>query len=201
MHGLGTSQRKQLRWFHPACPLWWQFYHHLSCQVWPLYHTCRLECSCSHKHWAHLPAASDTNWTNCHSILSTSYRHSPGPGPDIILLPLPQTNCSRQRAASSLPGTQHSPFNTWEYAKQTGRLQARSYNSHWIPSMATRSQKMDPKWKPTMQNVMSSEEGDKLHSPLKGHVVMCFHCSLLTESQSASVSNSQINSSKSLSLP
>lgn len=191
------SQRKQLRWFNPVYPPWWQYYKHLPCQVWPLYHTCRLECTCSHKHWAHLPAPSDTNLTNCHSILSTGHRHSPWPGPDIIIFPLPQTNHSRQTSASRLPGTQHSPFKAWEDAKQTARLQARSYDSHWIHSMATRSQKMDPKWKATMQYVMSSEEGDKLHS-LKGHMAMCFHCSLLTESQSASVGHSQINSSNSL---
>lgn len=57
---------------------------HLPLQVWPLYHTCRPECTCSHKHWAHLPAPSDINSTYCQPILSTGYRHSPGPGPDII---------------------------------------------------------------------------------------------------------------------
>lgn len=184
---------------HPIYPLWWQFYNiFLS----------KSDHSITH---AGLSALVHTNTELIYlhpvtliPLIATQYYPlvtDIPQGLDQTLFPLPQTNRSRQRSASSLPGTQHSPFNTWEYAKQTGTLQARSQDSHWIPSTATRRWKMDPKWKPRMQNVMSSEEGDKLHSPLKGHVVMCFHCLLLTESQSSSMGNSQINFSKSLFLP
>lgn len=58
--------------------------------------------------------------TICHLVLSTDYRDSPGPGPDIIKFPLLQSNYSRQTPASGLPGTRHSPFHTREDGQQTG---------------------------------------------------------------------------------
>ena len=116
-----------------------------------------LECTRSRKHT--LSASTCTQWqthlNNCHPILPTVYRDSPGP--DIIEFPLPQTNQSRQTSASGLPGTQHSSFNTREDVRETDGLQTRSRNCRWIPNRSTRSQKIDPKWKPTMQYVATFE--------------------------------------------
>lgn len=136
--GLGIShERKQLRWCHPVYLLWWQVYQHLPPQVWLLYHTCLLECTHTHKYT--LSASTCTQWqtnlTNCHPILSMGYRDSTGPAADIIEFPLPRTSHSKQTPASGLPDTQNSSFNTREDGKQTGGLQTRSWDSHWIPSM------------------------------------------------------------------
>lgn len=155
-----------MEWFHP-------FYHcddrpinillsRFDCTIIP---TCLSALVHTSTHWAHLLALSDylppstihrlqrfpRAWNRHHQISITTKQ-------------LLQANtCQRPSWHTTQPFQYQRgwPANWW--------TTKRSWDCHWIPSIATTTQKIDPKRKSIMQYIVSFEEGDKHHSPLWRH--------------------------------
>lgn len=195
-YGLGISGRKQLWWFHPVYPSQWEVYQQLPLQVWLLYHICTLECTHSHNHT--LSTSTCTQWqANCHPVLPTDYRDSPGPGPDIIEFPLPQTNHCRQtpsaflahNTALSIPERMASKLGDYKH-------------SLGIPTEFLAWPQEARKW---IHN--KSPQGSTLWAVKKrtNSVLLCmdtWSCAFTARCwQHASIRHSKINSSKGISLP
>lgn len=142
-------------------------------------------------HWAHLPAPSD-------KLIATQY-YFPGPGPDIIEFPLPQTNHSRQTPSAFLAQNTSLSIPERMASKLVDHKQGLGIPTEFLvwPQEAR-------KWiqNESPQCSMSWALKKRTNSVLPcKDTWSCAFIACCWQSQSASIGHSKINSSKGISLP